>query len=479
MSGAVAALLRPVDLTAPAQGTLRTRMLAGTVGLAAQGLTRLLYSVLVARLAGDQRLGEVSGAISLALLAALFWPTATGSAVAKFVARERGAGSPERAAAAARLLRRRTAATAAVLAPAAAAAWLLPHFAGSAASAAGVGLLVLAWSGYTFTRGVQLATGQAHRAAAWDVLSALLALGALTAVLAGGREDLLLLPLAAGYALYAVANLPRLPRAAAAPELRREADAFTALASVGTLASTGFLQLSMVLAATLPGRGQYAAALQLATPAAMLSQSLSLVLFPTMAEAHGRGDETGLRARTDRATRGLFVTMTSVFGLLVVLAPLAVGVVFGAGYPDASRVLPFLLVAVLASTLSVAAVNSMTSRGTRGIALSAASSLLGLLVGAGAWAVLVGAQGRGVDGIALGYLAGALVVGLLPLGVVWRRDAHRWGDLAWRLALWVLLVAGCRVLAGDSVPAQLGLAAAFAAVWALVCRRELGALLRR
>ena len=481
--GALRSLLGPVALDAPAQGSLRTRALASTAGLAAQGALRFAYPVLVAHLAGQRLVGDVSGAISLALLAALLWPTAAGSAAAKFVARERGAGSPQRAAAVARLLQRRSAAASVLLAAAAALLWLLwPRFPGGAAQAAGVAALVLAWSGYAYARGVQLATGQAHRAAAWDVLSAALALTALAAVLLAQAHALLLLPLAGGYALYALANAPRGPAGPVEPALRREVDAFTALATAGTLASSGFLQLSMVVATALPDRAQYAVALSLATPAAMLSQSLGLVLFPAMAEAHGRGDEEGLRRRTDAATRGLFVTMTAVFGLLVVVSPLVVEVLYPAGYGGAARLLPVLLAAVLASTLSVAAVNSLTSRSTRGIATSAASSGLGLLVGAAAWALLVGVQGRGGTGVALGYLAGALVVGLLPLGIVWRRDQHAWGDLAARLVLWGVLAGGCRLLAqraGDGALVQLALAAGFAAVWALVCRRELRVLLRR
>lgn len=46
--------------------------------------------------------------------------------------------------------------------------------------------------------------------------------------------------------------------------------------------------------------GYYAAAISLATLATMLIRTVSEVLFPSMAEAGGRNDHTGLAVQTDR-----------------------------------------------------------------------------------------------------------------------------------------------------------------------------------
>ena len=51
-----------------------------------QGLTRLGYSILVARLLGQEALSDVNTVISLASLLVLLWPQAGGTTVSKFTA---------------------------------------------------------------------------------------------------------------------------------------------------------------------------------------------------------------------------------------------------------------------------------------------------------------------------------------------------------------------------------------------------------
>src|SRR5690606_36015248 len=94
--------------------------------------------------------------------------------------------------------------------------------------------------------------------------------------------------------------------------LRREIDHFVLFGLAGAVAVTGFLQLSMVVARLVDSdaqAGQYAAALSLATPASLLAGSMSLVLFPAMAESWGRGDLESFRRQGDEAMRLLVLVM--------------------------------------------------------------------------------------------------------------------------------------------------------------------------
>lgn len=461
---------------------MASRGVLSMVGLAAQGVLRLVTPLLVGRFGGPALLGVVQTAISAATFLCLVWPTTTGSAASKFLARARGAGRHDEASTVAAHLRRRTAQATLVLGLAALPIWVVA-IRGDLAGGLCVGALVVGYGGYNFTRGLQFGIGQVGRATLWDLVimvGGLLTL--LLALVAGVRGPVLVLPMSAAYLVYTLAGWPWSHGDRPTAVLRRELDGFVALGVAGTTASAGFLQLSMIVAKLVGSStqaGQYAAALTLATPASLLAGSLSLVLFPTMAEAWGRGDIQTFRWQTDQATRLLVVVMVAVFGSLAICSRLIVAVIWGGRYVEAGRLLPILLFAVLPTTLAMASINSLSTRSQRGMAATSVASLSGLAVGAAAWA-LFAARG-GETGVALGYLAGTLVISGLPIALVWRRDEHHWGGLAARLAVGVGVALGI-ILARDALNLgpwlDLLWAAVFVLVWLVVVRREAKVVLR-
>ena len=457
------------------------RAALGTVGVAVQGLVRFATSLLVGRLAGDSALGVVQVAISTALLLSLLWPTTAGSAASKFVARARGAGDHPQAYAVAAHLRMRTAQAALLLAVVAVPFWMTVRH-GHLGDGLCVAALLLGYSGYSFTRGLQFGAGQIPRATFWDVSSATLGIAALlVALLLGARGGLLLLPLAASYGLYTLAGWPWGAHGSLPPALRREIDGFVAIGVAGTLASTGFLQLSVIigkLVDTPAHVGQYSAALALATPASLLAGSLSLTLFPSMAEAWGRGDRAGFRRQTDLATRALVLVMVTALGGIAVGSRFVVAVLWGGRYDQAADLLPVLLLAVLGTTIGVASVNSLSTRSQRGMVTASAASVAGLAVGAVVWAVL--ARDHGVMGIAIGYLAGTVVVGGVPLLVVWRIDRQPWAALVGRLLVGVGVAAALVVVeraSGLSPWLEPVVVVGFVAFWLALGHRDLRAAL--
>ncbi|GAA1392486.1 hypothetical protein GCM10009613_37360 [Pseudonocardia kongjuensis] len=445
MSGVRPVLTRmftPVRLDDPTPTSLTRGGALAVTGLLAQGVLRFATSLLVGRLAGQAELGVVASAIAAATILALLWPTSTGSAASKFLARARGAGSVDQARAVAAHLRRRMLLAVLVLAAAAIPVWV--HLdGGSLTGALAVALLTIGYSGYSFTRGVQFGTGQTLRATGWDVLCVALGLVTLTLMLLSGvRGVALVLPLAVAYGVYAVAGWPFGGGGKPEPARRREMDGFVALGAVGSLASAGFLQLSQIVTRLVSGdegAGEYAAAVALATPASMLAVSLSLVLLPALSETLGRADEAAFRARTDQANRSLAVVVVAVFGSIVLCSRLLIRVVWGDTYAGAAPILAVLAVAVLCTTLGVVAVNAMTARSQRGMAINVAASLTGLVVGAAVWAVV--APSSGGIGVATGYLAGTLVIAAIPIGYVWRTSRQRWAGLYLRIAAAVVVLA--------------------------------------
>lgn len=486
--GVLARMLHQVRLDEPVRTSLARGSVFSTVGLIAQGVLRIATSLLVGHIAGKAELGVVASAIATALTLAVLWPTSTGSAASKFLARARGAGKTDETMAVAGHLRTRTVQTALFLGAVTLPIWIVIDH-GTWQDALSVAALTLAYSGYSFTRGVQFGAGQVPRATSWDVTTVLLGLAGLaTLLILGVRGTALVLPLVLTYGVYTVAGWPYAAHGRPTVSRRRELDVFVLLGAVGSLASTGFLQLSQIAAKLAGGdaaAGQYAAALSLATPASLLAGSLSLVLLPSLSEAWGRGDRAAFRARTDQASHGLAVVMVAIFGSIAVCSPLIVDLIWGSRYAGVENILPILVVAVLATNLGVTSVNALTTRSQWGNALTSIASIVGMGVGAAFWFTL--APRLGLNGVAIGYLCGTVTIAGIPVGVVWRIDRHRWTPLFGRVVVGVAVAAGIIVaehVAHLSVLFEPLLAIGFLLVWwamnrADVARLPIPAALRR
>jgi O-antigen/teichoic acid export membrane protein len=473
-------LARPSAWVAVTPLPAARRGLVSTLGITVQGLVRFCYSLLIGRTLPAGFLSATNSAISTSMLSTLLWPTSLASAAGKFLARE--SGSPHLAAALTHHLNRLCLMSSALLSVAAAVVtglWLAP---GHPTTAVFVGLLTMGYSGYTFVRSAHYATNRVARATAWDVLSFLVSVLGLVLVLVFDATDLLLLPITAGYLVYTVVGWPRGARGHLDDGLKREVSAYVGWGVLGSLATGGFLQLTMVLAhqtGDTAGADAYAAALTLATPASMIGSVLGLLLLSSLSEAVGRGDLESLRRQTDVASRGLIAVLGGVFGALIVGSRIVVLVV----WPNLSDTVPILEVLLLATFLLTAAtpcsesINSYSAHGARTLGIIRSSAFV---VGLGATIVLV--PGLSVLGIAVGYLAGMLLTGLVPIAVVWRRDRQRWAPSALRVLTGAALAAGMVVLRNLWGPVgwpDLLLTAVFALGWLALMGRDARALLRR
>ncbi|HEY7592148.1 MAG TPA: lipopolysaccharide biosynthesis protein [Actinophytocola sp.] len=476
----LARMLRPVRLDRPIATSLARGSVYSTTGLVAQGILRFATSFLVGHIAGKSVLGEVASAIAMSLTLALLWPTTTGSAASMFLARARGAARPEELRSTAAHLRMRTMQTGLLLGAVCLPLWVLVDR-GSWPDALSVAALTIAYSGYSFTRGVQFGAGQVLRATMWDVTSVVLGLGCLVVLLVGGvRSTALVLPLVLTYGLYTLAGWPYGARGKVDRARRRELDGFVVLGAIGTLASTGFLQLSQIAAKLAAGdadAGQYASAIALATPASLLATSLTLVLLPSLSETFGRGDMTAFRAQTNNATRALAVTMVAIFCSIMLCSRLIVAVVWGAKFAGAEKLLPVLVIAVLATNLCVASVNALNTRSRRGMMINTISSIIGMTLGVVLWLVL--APRLGLNGVAIGYLCGTITIAAIPIAWVWRKDGHHWGLVYGKVVLGVAIAVGLVVVAHvTNLPLLLDpvCALVFLAIWWLLNRADVAKL---
>ncbi len=487
-------LRRPVDVYAARDTSLGGRGLVSVVGLAAQGLIRFAVLFAVGRFGGPVALGVVATAMATAALLVLLWPTTSGQAASRFVARSRGRGDPGELAAVLAHLDRRFLQATAVLAVAAYVAWRFvgggPGDVGGGGWAGGVAVAayLIGLGGQAYTRGVHYGCGAVTRVVTWDVATSVVGLAGVVGLLAAGRRDVWLLAPVAGMLLVLTLGCwPWGARGASPPGavLRRELDGFVLFGSLGTLASAGLVQLSLLAArqaGDAAGAGQYAAATALANPLTLLSGAMSLVLYPTMAEAFGRGDRGAVAGQLDRGTRGLLVVVAPLVAVIAVLSPQLVALIWGSAYGETARLLPVVLAAVLASMVAVPCVNALTSDdevpGIRRISLV---SLAGLAVATLCWVALV--PRLGVFGVALGYAAGVLAIAGYAVTHQWRAWRMAWAGPAARTAALGGAVGVVLALVPAHSAAGRGVAAvALIVAWVLLARRDLGiwaALLRR
>ena len=112
-----------------------------------------------------------------------------------------------------------------------------------------------------------------------------------------------------------------------------------------------------------------------------------------------------MHAQSDAIARRLTAIFVGLFGVLVIVSPLAIAVVWGEEYVGAADVLPVLLVAVMLTSIALGAATTLQSTRVRGPRAVALVNLAGLVVSLLAWPFL--APRCGTIGVALGYLVGS------------------------------------------------------------------------
>lgn len=467
-----------IRVDTPSATSMASNHLATATGMLSQGASRFGINLLIGRLGGAAALGNVASAMSFAQITSLTWPAPNAAAASKFIPRARGGADDVALQSIARQLVRRAVMTTAALGTLAAATWgfFLGH---GLTSGLVVFLLVTGYSGQATVNGFAYATRQNRSAAFWDASSAVGALGGVATLLAVGVSGIALaLPLAAAAILQSALRWPRTNNAVIAKALRREIDRFVAIGALGTLSSAGFYQLTLVAAALTSGQkeaGMFAAAMALATPLQIVATSMSTVMFPSVAEAVGRGDTGEVRRRTDQSVRAISLVMVATAGSLAILSPVAVDLVWGSEFGATADLLPIILGGITCAALASPCVNYLMnlSQGAavQATALSVGTSLLGILT----WLWL--GEARDLMTIAAGFLLAKLLFVFLTLLLVQRSLVFV--DWRWlsRLGLGVLVAAAIVVLQPfSSAWAVCAIAMAFVTLWTLLNLRDVRVL---
>jgi O-antigen/teichoic acid export membrane protein len=201
-------------------------------------------------------------------------------------------------------------------------------------------------------------------------------------------------------------------------------------------------------------------------------------MSPVLADLEARGEPDLARTRTTLYARALAASMLALTGVLVLASDVWMRLFYGAGFGAASRVLPVLLAGVLVQALAAPATARLLVGHSHGQRIFAASNVGGLLVGLLSTTVFLRLD-QSITSVAWGYFCGAAVVSMVPIGIVWRGDRHRWLPLAVKIVAGVAVVAGLRFaeISRDHRSGwDLAVAIAFSAAWLALCRDDLQGL---
>jgi len=434
------------------QSSLISHAALSTAGVLVQGLSRFAFTAVIGRVMGPADLAHVSAWLSLALILSLLWPTGAGNAASQFLSSAVARGQdPRRALRALEGSFWKSCVVMVALAVPISVIWL----GADAGDALAVAALVVTYSGYIFTRGVQIGLGRLVDTSVWDLVSALVTWALVVPVFVLDASTLLLWPITLGYAVFGIRVLLTAHRGHGAAVVSgaglgtsEQSNAGSASTvptdnvptdsvptrvmwhtirwnSLGLMASNGLIQFSMlfVFAVAPPVvAGLYAAAMALATPASMLSQAISQVLLARFSQ-WAETEPATAHTRFVRVFVGMSVLLTVIFAAVAVASRLLLSLVFGEEYTGAALHLQILLVAVLAFSITLV-VNAYLQTVGR-TALATLASLSGLVLGLVVMVVLALVGWSGPLGAATGVLAGYLLTMVLAIGFALTRTPVR------------------------------------------------------
>lgn len=426
-------IAHPVEVERPDHSPPQLRVALMTSSLALQGLVRLVISALVGRHAGPTALAQVAAGLAVASILSLLWPSATGAAASRFVAAARAHPDEGEARRVTAHLGRRTLQACTLLAPIAGTVWLLRG--GSVDASLVVAGLTAGLGGYAFIRGVHNGASQLVRLVTWDCTLSFVGILATVWMLRSGHDGVVVLaPLAAVYLLLTAGGWPR--RGVGTTTSASDIDHFILWGTIGSLASAGLIHVTMIVAAhRLPGleAGQFAAALNLVAPAALLANSFSLALFPQISATFARGDNAAAIAMTSRATDVMTFIMGGTFGGLTLFAPWIVSTIWGSEFSHAATIFAVLAIGPLCRAVSMPAVTSISSRDRTGVRQTGTSTFAGALLATLIWIMMPEA---GWAGVAAGYSAAMALTAAQNVVTAARRDHSRW------CRPWIILALG-------------------------------------
>ncbi|MDP7494734.1 MAG: lipid II flippase MurJ, partial [Candidatus Undinarchaeales archaeon] len=331
------------------------------------------------------------------------------------------------------------------------------------------------------TRGMFYATERVERYLRLEAALAVCFFIALGAVVWRGLP--LPLPFAVAYALFTVIALhEHRERLAPVREQAREVLAdlthFASRNVTGQFSMMARIRLGVIVASSflaMEQAGLYAAAFALQSVFYFIPRAVNTVLAPAVSFSFGLEDRERIERILSEATRFTAAVTLLLGGACFVAAPLVLSAVYSSAFAPAATAFRLLLLATLATVIAQPAVNTLGA--TEHIHITGASGVVSLVVSLLAWSALLPAHG--IEGIALGFLAGSMTNALI--GMAFAAHHFRFSPTVAARPVAAAVVAALlgAGIAGAGARGQLIGVCVFCAVYIAATRQELTELARR
>jgi len=180
------------------------------------------------------------------------------------------------------------------------------------------------------------------------------------------------------------------------------------VAAIGTLASTSkayIANISIGIYLSPEQVGFYSAAISITTILMYAPTILGRVLLPTISSSYGAGDFHTIKKLLDITTVWLSLTVLFLGGISIILSKEILMILFTPAFSEAAFSLQMLILDLCLATMVLPAVSALV--GTKYVRIPASSAIFGTFVSIIVWPYLI--PNFGIDGAATGYIIGTII----------------------------------------------------------------------
>jgi len=396
------------------------------VALALTGAVRALARIGAGRWFGNDGLGIVTLALSVAAIATIVGAGGLSPGITKFISQLRGEDRPELAYDLGVYSSRLSIAFSIIGAIIGTVYVLFTDGLASTPEKVSVGILVFAFGLYQSGKSVLYGEDRIGRYTAREALGAALFVVGMAIALWAASPSWIVIALAFAYVPVAWTSLRAFRKMGSTKLLPiRPLAGYGMLGAIGSLAGVGF-SYSTPIAATyidaLAGAALIGGILTILEPFNLLPRAVSLVVLPDLSEKNAR--EGAERAGVSlRLATGMVAAVGAPILILIVLERSRV---LGLLFPDlvGGATLGWFAAAFLVRTIGTPAVTSLAALDFKRASIAMWSSLVGFSIAIGVW--ITTGRAAGIVAIGIGYFVGTVVQVIAPLVVATRRYHVQW-----------------------------------------------------
>jgi len=428
-------------------------MWATAISIAAVGLIKLVFNIVIGRSYGEDVLGEVSIALAIIMISSTVCGAGIGAGTTRLVSRKLESDP---------LAVKGTYGGALItiaLASIVAASFLM-IFSDEISDYLGIEVVLVYFVSivsilralYLLLRGMMYGLDIIERYYKIELFADVLFLSALFITVSISDYENVFLPFVIMYLAFILISSLSVHRTIGKPLFSRAMLSKTASSSgiftLGTASSTGMTNMGFVLGAIWIAKadiGLFSAAFQIAAIFLIITQITNNVLFPAFARMGARGDIDGLKRAYGKALYFLALIAIVISGTIALSAPHVLNILFGPGFEDAGLMLEIMLLGTALYIVASPAVSFLTSSRITDVWISAKASFLAAAAAIIFWVSAL--DYTGPIGLPIGILIGQAVQSAIPLVVSATRLKEGFGKTRRTILIGIGLFTATRVLA--------------------------------